>query len=160
MTMYKNDIDKYMTPAEACQIYGVSRKTLNSRLNSDSDQIKMAIKNGLLKKFVNDGATRAQWIISSDFMDQYYLFDNNNRDQDLKYYEYQKLISSRDNLMRYFEMQLDRCRDDIDHIMQNKPFYTDDDAYLFDLRSKHLTRRDLQSKYDFLCNMSFFDILN
>jgi len=69
MTIYK--IEDYMTPAEASQIFSVSRKTLNSRLNSKS--IDDDIKSGLIKKFVSDGSTRAQWIISKEFMTKYYL---------------------------------------------------------------------------------------
>lgn len=76
MTIYKNDIDKYMTPAEASQKFNVSRKTLNSRLNSKS--INDDLDAGLIKKFVSDGSTRAQWILSKDFMIKYYghVYDN------------------------------------------------------------------------------------
>lgn len=109
MTMYKNDINKYMTPAEASQIYRVSRKTLNSRLNSKS--IDDDIKNGLIKKFVSDGSTRAQWILSKDFMIKYYghVYDKNvngfDKSERLKYLP--DMIKNADDLVKQYQKSID-----------------------------------------------------
>lgn len=67
-----NGINLYMTSAEACYVYGVSRKTLNSRLNSKTKLIDQALKDGLVKRFKNPSNQRSEWIISRDFMNKYY----------------------------------------------------------------------------------------
>lgn len=108
MTMYKN-IDNYMTPAEASQKFNVSRKTLNSRLNSKS--INDDLDAGLIKKFVSDGSTRAQWILSKDFMIKYYghVYDNDftgfDKNERLKYLP--DMIKKADDLVKQYQKSLD-----------------------------------------------------
>lgn len=108
MTMYKQ-IDNYMTPAEASQKFNVSRKTLNSRLNSKS--INDDIDSGLIKKFVSDGSTRAQWILTKDFMVKYYghvydkEFNGFDKNERLKYLP--DMIKNADDLVKQYQKSID-----------------------------------------------------
>ncbi|WP_436866609.1 DNA-binding protein [Bacillus fungorum] len=66
------EIDKYMTPSEAANCWGIPETTLKNKLQSTStatvERLNNMIEQGYVKFFVKPGGQRKEWIISEDAM--------------------------------------------------------------------------------------------
>lgn len=73
------EIDKYMTPAEAADRWGISQETVKSRLKPSlyAKQIDEMIEDGLIKSYQKPDGKRKEWIITTDAMDKW--FGKNNQ---------------------------------------------------------------------------------
>ncbi|GIO22413.1 helix-turn-helix domain-containing protein [Oceanobacillus sp. J11TS1] len=69
-----NEIDNYMTPAEAAHRWGLSQDTVKSRLKPSlyGDKNDDMISRGLIKSFAKPGGKRKEWIISVQAMEEWF----------------------------------------------------------------------------------------
>ena len=69
-----NEIDKYMTPMEAADRWGLSQETVKSRLKPSlyPKQIPEMIEAGLIKYYQKPDGKRKEWIISVDAMEKWF----------------------------------------------------------------------------------------
>lgn len=69
-----NEIEKYMTPAEAAYKWGITRDTLKNKyspsmLNSkQANDLQIMIERGLIKFFIPPHGKRKEWIITKEAM--------------------------------------------------------------------------------------------
>ncbi|MED3090073.1 DNA-binding protein [Bacillus toyonensis] len=68
------EIEKYMTPAEASNTWGIKRATLKNKISPSTlteeqkAELNKMIEDGLIKFFLAPNGTRKEWIISRDAM--------------------------------------------------------------------------------------------
>lgn len=71
-----NNIDNYMTVAEAAYRWGLPQETVKSKLKpsikSYKEQTDQMLKDGLIKFFQKPGGQRKEWIISIQAMEQWF----------------------------------------------------------------------------------------
>lgn len=66
-------IDDYMTVNEAIYRWSASPESVKQRLKpSRNKSLDQLIDSGLVKYFKQPGRTRGEWILTKDFMEEYY----------------------------------------------------------------------------------------
>lgn len=71
------EINNYMTPNEAADRWGVKIETLKERLKpSRNKKIDDMIAGGLVKYYKHPNKARGEWIISKEFMEEFYGKEN------------------------------------------------------------------------------------
>lgn len=67
-----HDIDNYMTIAEAADRFDIQQSTLKERLSGRTKQgaydVELLKQRGLIKHYKKQGATRGEWIVTTDAM--------------------------------------------------------------------------------------------
>lgn len=74
-----NEIDKYMTPAEAAEKWGIKLATVKARLRFDyyGDKLNDMLDRGLIKYYKKPNGVNRDWIISEYAMEEW--FGKNNK---------------------------------------------------------------------------------
>lgn len=77
----KNEINNYMTPAEAAHRWGLKQETVKSKLKpSLYKNLDQMIEDGLIKSFQKPGGQRKEWIISVQAMEKWYGPEKKEKD--------------------------------------------------------------------------------
>lgn len=65
------EINKYMTPSEACFRWGISATTLSWHLTNE-EKMNAYIEKGWAKFFLKPGGKRKEWILSEKLLKELY----------------------------------------------------------------------------------------
>lgn len=79
-----NNIDNYMSPAEAADRWGIPfaalKEKLRGRTPAAEEKIDHMLRNGMIKYYLPPGGQRKDWIISMEAMQYWYGDPKKNAD--------------------------------------------------------------------------------